>query len=51
MRGVCLSTKHEEQGERVCRGLLSSGREDGLGSHLSGKNRLNEMSDLGNLGD
>ena len=21
MRGLCLSTKHEEQGERVCRGL------------------------------
>ena len=32
-------------------GLLSSGRDGGLGGHLSGKNRLNEMSDLGNLGD
>ena len=32
-------------------GLLSSGTEVGLGGHLSGKNRLNEMSDLGNLGD
>ena len=38
-------------GERVCGVWKASVTEAGLGGHLSGKNRLNEMSDLGNLGD